>query len=256
MAEETIIDKSIWLVMQLSDTSFPGGSLANSGGLESALKLGYIEKNNTDSLIRYIDLILQQVVHQMIPFVATAHQFTYLNDLHSNFYQLDSYCHAVLTNEVSRRCSINQGKCFFRVIVTGTLSISDQLNLLNTSEQKLNFHHAPLFGITCGFLKISLESTIKVYLRIALRDLISASARLGIIGPMEGVSVQVLYINKLESWIENYLTPIEEPLIDSCDPCSSLIPRFYNGKIPRQCAPIVDIIQSQQDLLYTRLFNS
>lgn len=53
----------LWWALLLSDSAFPGGSLANSHGLESALKHGAVRRDDPDcsSLLRYIDMSLEQV---------------------------------------------------------------------------------------------------------------------------------------------------------------------------------------------------
>ena len=80
----TSFDSEFWLALQICDSSFPGGTLANSQvpfcslhctnnillmlgylntskGLESAILHNVVKRNDTASLMSYINLILDQV---------------------------------------------------------------------------------------------------------------------------------------------------------------------------------------------------
>lgn len=52
--------QELWIALLMCDASFPGGSLANSQGLESAVLHGVVVKNNLDTLLAYIDIALEQ----------------------------------------------------------------------------------------------------------------------------------------------------------------------------------------------------
>jgi len=51
----------VWLALQLCDSSFPGGTLANSQGLESALHHNLVHIHDTESLTKFAHLCLEQV---------------------------------------------------------------------------------------------------------------------------------------------------------------------------------------------------
>jgi urease accessory protein UreF len=55
------MNEEMWIALQLCDSSFPGGALANSNGLESAFHHGFVFKNDVNSLKMYINLVLEQV---------------------------------------------------------------------------------------------------------------------------------------------------------------------------------------------------
>ena len=57
----------------------------------------------------------------------------------------------------------------------------------------LNFHFAPIFGCLCGRLGITLPILERMYMRMLLRDLISAATRLSVVGPLEGSRLQAHY---------------------------------------------------------------
>ena len=56
-----VSEEEFWLAMHITDSAFPGGALANSQGLESAVYHGLVCKNDRDSLKSFINLTLEQV---------------------------------------------------------------------------------------------------------------------------------------------------------------------------------------------------
>lgn len=118
----TLSSHEIWLAFQLCDSSY-GGALAHSAGVESAFKHGIISKS-VDSMIKYILLVIDQSCHLFIPvikqsfdcalsYVETSQvsnnsQVLCLNEAN----RIDTLTHAMITNEVSRRASLNQGRYF------------------------------------------------------------------------------------------------------------------------------------------------
>jgi urease accessory protein UreF len=98
-------------------------------------------------------------------------------------------------------------------------------------------HYAVLFGTCCGLLNLSLSMTIRLYLRILLRDLLNAASRLNIIGPLDGARMQVGLMDELESLTQQQLDT-------------------KKSSQPLQNNPFIEVIQARHDLLYSRLFNS
>lgn len=267
-----VSEEEFWLAMHITDSAFPGGALANSQGLESAVYHGLVCKNDRDSLKSFINLTLEQAKSLMLPFVRTSHQ------LHkhpakeekgrSNFGALDNLYHCMQSNEISRRSSTNQGKCFRRVM---TETFPSQLaNLLFTNSSSghnelssvigpsvstpLHYHFPPSFGLICGELGISLTTTDRMFMRMIMRDLISAAARLNIIGPIEGSQIQAQYFAVIEELIGDTSNDWDSKIPFPPSPDGE--PLFYNGVKPIQSAPILDLVQSRHDILYTRMFNS
>ena len=54
-------DNELWISFQLCDSAFPGGCLANSQGLESAVHHGLVERNNSESVMLFLSLSIEQV---------------------------------------------------------------------------------------------------------------------------------------------------------------------------------------------------
>ena len=93
------------------------------------------------------------------------------------------------------------GKCFYKVILESFPTKMDALRnalLLGGGQHQpplppLNFHFAPIFGCLCGRLGITLPILERMYMRMLLRDLISAATRLSVLGPLEGSRLQAHY---------------------------------------------------------------
>jgi urease accessory protein UreF len=250
-------DQVLWMVMQLTDSSLPMGSLSHSQGLESALFYEFIQNEcQSKSLGRFLYLSLEQARHGMIPFLRTAwstaekYSNRSLVQLAQQYHTLDEYCHAYLVNDVARRASINQGKGFHRVLVNAFPKFENLFTLISAHfPSPINFHYAPLFGLACFLLEIPMEIMERMYMRIILRDLVSASARLNIIGPMEGLRLQQEYIPHIDNLLNSKTAFLRDDFI------LKIIP-FYNQEIPSQSCMMIDFLQSLHDLLYSRLFNS
>lgn len=261
----------VWVAFHLCDSTFPGGTLGNSQGLESCLQHHMLEINNPSSLKSFTRLALEQARCFSIPFVRTGWSIGHQaiassssvdkHELSTQYSMLDKCCDSMLINEISKRASINQGKGFLRIVLECYPSAAELIRCI-IPELSLSFkyHHAPLFGLACACLKVSLQLCERMYLRLILRDLVSAAARLNIIGPIEGSCMQVEFV------------PFLEELLSSTHNCDSkkansnaidehflgLFPGlfFYKGEKPLQSVPIIDLIQSRHNLLYSRLFSS
>ena len=97
-------------------------------------------------------------------------------------------------------------------------------------------HHAPVFGLVCRLLEISRDDAGQLFLFNHLRTLGSAAVRLGIVGPMEAQRMQ------------HSMTPLAKQVWSDC----ATIP----VEEAAQTAPLLDLWQSGQDRLYSRLFQS
>ena len=114
--------------------------------------------------------------------------------------------------------TLYEGKCFIRVIKECFPSIEQYFqpllnpcynnsndnrasicNTINTSNNYLiHGHYSIYFGMVCALLHISLELCEKMFLKIFIRDLLSAAIRLNQIGPIESMKIQVSAFIKIE----------------------------------------------------------
>lgn len=56
------MDPGIWEAFHLCDSLFPGGTLAQSQGLESALLNSYIKTKDISQFVEFCTMVLEQVV--------------------------------------------------------------------------------------------------------------------------------------------------------------------------------------------------
>jgi urease accessory protein UreF len=99
-------------------------------------------------------------------------------------------------------------------------------------------HHAPVFGLIGGMLQMPADVLAEAYLFTMSRDLISAAVRLGIVGPMHGVALQ------------RQLMPLVGSLLEEVD---ALGIDEYSAA---QTAPLIELLQGNHNMLYSRLFQS
>ena len=97
-------------------------------------------------------------------------------------------------------------------------------------------HAAPITGVVCRALGVSLETTQRVVLFVAARGVLSAAVRLGVTGSYDAQRLQ-----------------------SECAGWSATVLARYRDAGPAdlaQTAPFIDILQGAHDRLYSRLFQS
>ena len=157
-------------------------------------------------------------------------------------------------------------------------SVQSNLSKINTggisialNSYNFNCHYAPLFGAICSVLKLSEGLTIKMFLRCMVRDVFSSSARLNIMGPLEGAKKQrefsTVLMNLIELTVNSHQKSFpSEEVADSffdfttkSDVISDDVTKTRNKRKkiePVTTSPILEILQARHDVLYVRLFNS
>jgi urease accessory protein len=196
--------------------------------LEAAWQLDRV--SGAESLAGFIRSQLNSAAHLSGPLVVGAHRSP------ECLAEFDRACDAMLSNHVANRASRAQGQAF--LLAGSRIFPNSQLSGINSTLRKTGGpgHFAPVLGIVCQTLEVELETTVRLFLFLSLRSMISAAVRLGIVGPMEGQSIQ---------W---QLTPYAQSLVEPV--CCSTI----DGAA--QTSPIFDLFQGMQDRLYSRLFQS
>ena len=217
-----------WVVWQLADSAFPTGAFAQSGGLESAWQWGVLSDRN--SLTEFFQSHLAQVCHSAVPFLTAVHRN--VEAIHS----LDQQCDAFLSNHVANRASRAHGR--------GLLTAAEAAFRLDSYHRlrdevranRLAGHYSPLFGVITAELGVEINLAVRLFLHGTLRDLISSSVRLNILGPLAGQELQF------------QLAPLLVRLADRSI--------HLNLNDAAQTAPIIDLLQQTHDRLYSRLFQS
>jgi urease accessory protein len=215
-----------WLLWQLVDSAFPTGGFAHSSGLEAAWQCG--EVRDPDGLRQFLHDSLQQAGRSALPLVTAAHRAS------SRLEELDALCDAFLANAVANRASRVQGRSF--VSTCARVWPDASLMALDARTRDGCGHFAPVAGAVWRALDVPLDVAQRLFLFMAARGIVAAAVRLGIVGSYEAQRLQIA----------------SAPLLDEVEArCGALDERHL-----AQTAPILDILQSSHDRLYSRLFQS
>ncbi len=212
-----------WLIWQLADSAFPSGGFAHSAGLEAAWHHGEI--NGRVDLTGFLESSLSQFAHASLPFFKAAHANP------GRLVEFDLQCDAFISNHVANRASRLQGRAFHgsaKRIFSGDLSGLPALPPCG--------HFAPVFGAVTDALGLGLGDGAEIFCFQHLRGLIAAAVRLGIVGPMEGQTMQHRLGNSARAIFAE---------------CGAI----EIGEAA-QTAPLIEMWQGAQDRLYSRLFQS
>jgi urease accessory protein len=215
-----------WLLWQLSDSAFPTGGFAHSGGLEAAWQQG--EVRTREELREFVEASLDQLCHATLPFVVAAHSEPERPE------EIDRLCDAFTSNHVANRASRLQGHAL-RLAVTRILGGSND-HLFQRLEALPIGHLAPMFGGLFGVLGIARDITAQLFVFSQVRSTLAAAVRLNIVGPME--SQRLLH----------QLGPLAQTVCARCEDLSL--------DDLAQTSPLLDLWQGCQDRLYSRLFQS
>jgi urease accessory protein len=217
-----------WLIWQLADSAFPVGSFAHSNGLEATWQQNRV--TDRTALRSFIEASLSQAARASLPLAVAAHREPDRLD------RWDALCDAMLSNHVANRASRAQGMALLATAerIYGGCSLSD----LRASARNdgLRAHLAPVFGFVSNALGVDCARTARLFTFLHLRGLISGAVRLGIVGPLEGQTIQAGLSAHAERMARiGAALPVEEAA---------------------QTSPLIELISATQDRLYSRLFQS
>lgn len=215
-----------WLIWQIADSAFPTGGFAHSCGLEAAWQGG--EVRGAGELWTFVQHALDQAGHAALPVLTAAHTTP------SRLGRLDALADAFLANTVANRASRVQGRAF--VTTCARIWPMPAVKAVEMEIRDRCGHYAPVVGATGRALELPLELTQRLFLFQHARGVIAAAVRLGIIGSYEGQRLQF------------DCAPVLDAVLDRCS-------RLGEDDLA-QTAPVIDLLQSAHDRLYSRLFQS
>jgi urease accessory protein len=215
-----------WTFMQLADSALPTGGFAHSGGLEAAIQLG---RTGEESLSAFVEEALWNAGTSALPFVAEGHAAP------ESVARLAERCDASLPGLVTNRASRLQGQAFLRAVAAASPLRLAPLALELESERS-PCHLAPVFGAVLRLLGATVDEAQRLFLFQVARGVVSAAVRLGLLGPLEAQ-----HLLAGTGAIAKAVLVTSAPL--SAEEAAS-------------SSPLVDLWQSHQDRLYSRLFRS
>jgi urease accessory protein len=217
-----------WLVWQLVDSAFPSGGFAHSGGLEAAYQAGLVR--NSQRLTEFIETQLAAAARGAGPFVLNAHRAA------PQMQEVDSACDVFLSNHVANRGSRAQGRALLAAAsrVFGNAELTRLGEAVRASRSP--GHFAPVLGAVTALLGVDEAEVCRLLMFLTVRTLVSSAVRLGIVGPMEGQTIQHRAAGAAERW-------------------AKVAERSGDGGAV-QVSPMVELLQASQDRLYSRLFQS
>jgi urease accessory protein len=217
---------SPFLAWQIADSAFPTGAFAHSWGLEAAWQHGEI--GDAGALRRFAADVARQTAYGLVPLFNAAF------DAPDRWRELDALAQCFLTNVIANRASRQQG----RTLLTTAARIwpSPSLDAAKALSAGLAVHLGPASGIVFREIGVSHETGQQVLLFGAVRGVLSAAVRLGIVGSYEAQRLQ-----------RECATVLEE--------LSAACAALGVGDLV-QVAPVPDLLQATHDRLYSRLFQS
>ena len=276
LTEQTVSPphKTTHFLLLLSDSALPLGSFAFSSGLESYLAhnrrsgsgpgLGGAVHSSRPPYYSQFDLFLPISVSSYasttLPFVLAAHRDP------ARLADLDDYLDAAVMCTVGKRASVAQGRALLGIwersfAASAALrpeaasaaasgehdaALREYSRALRTPARNCDetglppvaAHLAPLFGVICRVVGLSLHQTAYIFMLGHVKALVSAAVRANLLGPYQ--AQRLLASSEVMGMIaaaidREWDTPVEEA---------------------GQSVPVMDIWVGRHEVLYSRIFNS
>lgn len=216
------------LLWQLADSAFPSGGFTHSNGLEASSHYG--AARTVEDVRRLAVSAVWQAGYGSLPFVSAAHREA------SALPALDAHADLFLNQPVSNRASRAQGHALLNtaVRVFPDAPLAGVVGM--AAHDEFCGHHAPMFGAVMAALDVDAITAGRLFLYQMSRGVLSAAVRLGIAGTFDAQRLQSEMAAEIKCTLQT---------------CQSITPSDVS-----QTAPLLDLYQSTQNRLYSRLFQS
>ena len=234
-------------LLLLSDSALPLGSFAFSSGLES-----YIAHHRPrPAFPPFLALSITSVASTTLPYILAAFHDP------QRLETLDNDLDASTPCTVARRASTAQGRALlgvweraFRHASSGLSTTGSGVEALDAfsaslksssssqSEYPPNGHFAPIWGIVCLSLGLSVRDAVYIFLFNHAKAVLSAAVRASVMGPYQAqglLASEWLQAEIREATERNWGVETEEA---------------------GQAVPVLDLWVGRHELLYSRIFNS
>ena len=246
-----------FLIWQLIDSKLPTGGFAYSCGIEAASQLGIIRRSDVKSLEFYVLGLLQQAASSDLPFVSASHRYgshsvtprdtpfqrEKLITLHDSFLLLDREYSVTIANDVTRFASISQGisllasaQYAFSFLQSPLFILEKGIESTKSKDGPHQGHLAPIFGVLCGLLGVTMEKSCEMFLFCFLRNALLSAVRLNLIGPLASETIQFRMSQLIPQLVSHY---------------SNLASHQSH-----QIGPLFSLVEGYHNRLYSRVFAS
>jgi urease accessory protein len=217
-----------FLLWQLADSAFPSGAFAHSGGLEACHQHGVVA--TAADVAAFARQSLWQTASAALPLFRDVHQRP------DRLPEADRLCNAFLSSAVANRASRGQGRAFLASVSRSFPDSGCAALESRARGDRLACHFAPIFGAAARLLEISEQDGARLLLFLSLRGVGAAAVRLGLLGSYQAQALQRELAGEIEPAV--------------------LATRHLTAETITQTAPVLELLQSTQDRLYSRLFQS
>ena len=260
-----------WAAYILADSALPVGSFAHSAGLEAASQLGLLTQGETgsslnDHLAFFIESSARSIVQGSVPAILQSHRLAVnalsdssVNEFAADWRNSDRQAHVFLAgNGPACRASLDQGGNLLRVVGQwlskeaddgldnkyGSSHCERSMKVLTQLQSEMEGsgaigHLSTVFGTTTALLQLSEQEACELFSFCVTRDMVSASVRLNLLGPLASVSVLSRAQSASQRGIE-----MGQKLVDDVE---------WAGAV---CSPVLEAIQPCHDALAMRLFRT
>lgn len=217
-----------WAVWQLLDSAFPIGGFAHSAGLEASHQGRML--SSSDDLADFLRARLREAGTGPLVFTRYAHEQP------TRFRELDQRLDAFLLNQPAHQASTRQGLALIsaarRAFAHLDFADLDDATRLGGSPG----HLATVMGHVTRRLGVPCDTALRMAAFAELRTVLSAAVRLNLAGPLEAQRL----LHDAQADTDQTVAHALSLTLDQV----------------HQSTPLLELVQGQQDRLYSKLFQS